>query len=146
MYRLIYKSKSIQEIDWQTVEDILHASEKGNEEHEISGLLLSTNTHFLQIIEGKYEDVNDIFMKIAKDERHNQIKLICFEVIDARLFSGWGMRGIGIFNFNKDIEKMLMDKYGEEDGSVRFPLEAWRVLSLVNDINMVQQIPSWKAS
>lgn len=146
MYRLIYKSKSIQEIEWQTVEDILHASEKGNEAHEISGLLLSTNTHFLQIIEGKYEDVNDIFMKIARDERHNQIKLICFEVIDARLFSGWGMRGIGIFNFNKDIEKMLMDKYGEEDGSIRFPLEAWRVLSLVNDINMVQQLPSWKAS
>ena len=145
MYRLIYKSKSSQPIEWQTIENILHASEKSNDEHEISGLLLSTNTHFLQVIEGKYEDVNDIFMKIAKDDRHSEIKLICFEVIDARLFSGWGMRGIGVFNFNKEIEEMLMDKYGEEEGSVRFPLEAWRVLSMVDDIHMVQKLPSWKS-
>ena len=144
MYRLIYKSKGIKEIDWETIESILHSAEKDNTEHEISGLLLSTNTHFLQILEGRYEDINDTFMKIARDDRHTDVKLISFEVTDARLFQGWGMRGIGVFNFNQDIEKMLMDKYGEEDGSVRFPLEQWRVLGMVNDINMVHNLPSWK--
>jgi len=145
MYRIIYKSKSKNPIDWKIIEDILHESEKGNDQHEITGLLLSTSTHFLQIIEGKYEDVNDIFMRIAKDDRHCEIKLIGFEVIDARLFSGWGMRGIGIFDFNVDIEKMLMKKYGEEEGSVRFPLESWQVLSMINDISMVHNLPSWKS-
>lgn len=144
MYRLIYKSKSIKEIDWETIESILHSSEKDNTEHEISGLLLSTNTHFLQILEGRYEDINDTFMKIVRDDRHTDVKLISFEVTDARLFQGWGMRGIGVFNFNQDIEKMLMEKYGEEDGSVKFPLEQWRVLAMVNDINMVHNLPSWK--
>ena len=144
MYRIIYKSKSIKPIEWQTIEDILHASEKDNTKHEISGLLLSTETHFLQILEGRYEDINDTFMKIVRDDRHTDVQLISFEVIDARLFQGWGMRGIGVFNFNTDIEKTLMDKYGEEDGSVRFPLESWRVLAMVNDINMVHNLPSWK--
>lgn len=37
-----------------------------------------------------------------------------------------------------------MDKYGEEEESVRFPLETWRVLSMVDDIHMVQKLPSWK--
>ena len=144
MYRLIYKSRSINPIEWETIESILHSSEKDNTEHEISGLLLSTNTHFLQILEGRYEDINETFMKIVKDERHTDVKLISFEVIDARLFQGWGMRGIGVFNFNTDIEKMLMDKYGMEDGSVKFPLEQWRVLAMINDINMVHNLPSWK--
>ena len=144
VYRLIYKSKGIKEIDWETIESILHCAEKDNTEHEISGLLLSTNTHFLQILEGRYEDINDTFMKIARDDRHTDVKLISFEVTDARLFQGWGMRGIGVFNFNQDIERMLMDKYGEENGSVRFPLEQWRVLAMVNDINMVHNLPSWK--
>ena len=144
MYRLIYKSRSIKPIEWETIESILHSSEKDNTEHEISGLLLSTNTHFLQILEGRYEDINETFMKIVKDERHTDVKLISFEVIDARLFQGWGMRGIGVFNFNTDIEKMLMDKYGMEDGSVKFPLEQWRVLAMINDINMVHNLPSWK--
>ena len=145
MYRLIYKSKSVAPIKWDLVEQVLHASEKGNQEHEISGVLLSTNTHFLQVMEGRYEDVNETFIKIARDNRHTEIKLIAFELIDARLFAGWGMRGIGVFDFNKDIEEMLIKKYGEEDGGVRFPLESWRVLAMIDDINMVHNLPSWKA-
>jgi hypothetical protein len=61
------------------------------------------------------------------------------------IFSGWGMRGLGVFDFNKDLEASLMEKYGEEDGSVKFPLEEWVALSLINDIRMVYQLPSWKA-
>jgi hypothetical protein len=145
MYRLIYKSTCSNEIDWPLVQSILHESEKNNQEKDISGVLLATNKHFLQVIEGKYEAVNDLFMHIVKDKRHTDLKLISFSVVDSMIFSGWGMRGLGVFDFNKDLEASLMEKYGEEDGSVKFPLEEWVALSLINDIRMVYQLPSWKA-
>jgi hypothetical protein len=144
MYRLIYRSRSTKEIDWPTVQAILHSSENQNREHDINGVLLATDTHFLQVLEGRFEDVNDTFMRIVQDSRHTDLRLISYGVIDALLFAGWGMRGIGVFDLNKDLEAKLMEKYGEEDGSVKFPLEEWMVLALIQDINMVHNLPSWK--
>ena len=145
MYRLIYKSRSVGEIDWDVVKEILHRCEKNNAENEITGVLLATDTHFLQVLEGRYEDVNRTFMRIVKDPLHNEIQLIAFSVIDSRIFSHWGMKGIGVFDLNKEVEFELMQKYGEEEGSVKFPLEEWMVLAMINDINMVHKLPNWKS-
>lgn len=145
MYRLIYKSRSKKKIDWDMVTNIMNQSSVNNEKRNLTGLLLATNTHFFQILEGRFEDINSVFMRIARDDRHDNISLISFQVIDTRLFSGWGMRGIGIFDFNKDIERELMDKYGEEEGSVRFPLEEWMGLALANDIRMIRNLPARKS-
>lgn len=145
MYRLIYKSRSKKKIDWDMVTNIMNQSSVNNEKRNLTGLLLATNTHFFQILEGRFEDINSVFIRIARDDRHDNISLISFQVIDTRLFSGWGMRGIGIFDFNKDIERELMDKYGEEEGSVRFPLEEWMGLALANDIRMIRNLPARKS-
>lgn len=144
MYRLIYKSTSSEAITWAIVESIMHSSEKNNKKSEITGALLASNSHFLQIIEGTYESVNDTFMRIIKDERHQDIKLIAFNPIDARLLNSWNMRGIGVFDFNVELEQELIAKYGEEDGEVRFPLEGWQVLAMLQDISIALDIPDWK--
>jgi hypothetical protein len=83
-------------------------------------------------------------MHIVRDPRHDDIKLISFMVVDARLFAGWGMRGIGVFDFNKQIERQLMEKYGEEAGGIRFPLEGWMALAMIYDIKMMRDLPEWK--
>ena len=62
----------------------------------------------------------------------------------ARLFGGWGMRGIGAFDFHKTIEDELKLKYGEEEGGIQFPLEEWKALAMINDIKMIGELPSWK--
>lgn len=145
MYRLIYKSRSKNKVDWETVEQIMAESTKCNEQHHLTGVLLATDTHFLQVLEGNFEDLNETFFRIAQDSRHEEMKLISYNMVDARLFSAWGMRGIGVFNFNKDIEQDLMEKYGEEDGGVKFPLEEWMALALINDIRMIGKLPDWKS-
>ncbi|ARN74818.1 BLUF domain-containing protein [Oceanicoccus sagamiensis] len=144
MYRLVYKSRSAGVIDWDTVEAIMHSSEANNDHNEISGTLLASRTHFLQIIEGKYEDVNDTFMRICHDKRHTRIQLIAFHPVDARLFDGWNMKGIGVFDFNQDIEQTMIEKYGTEEQGVKFPLEEWMVLAMVQDISLYLNIPEWK--
>jgi hypothetical protein len=144
MYRLIYKSRSVEALNWDIVRSITSASEKNNEENGITGVLLASKTHFLQAMEGNFEDVNALFRRIVRDTRHEDVSIISFSVIDARLFGGWGMRGIGAFDFNKKLEAELIGKYGDEEGGVHFPLEEWQALALINDIKMTSELPDWK--
>jgi len=72
------------------------------------------------------------------------LSIVSFSVVDARLFAGWGMRGIGAFDFNKAIEAELMEKYGQQEGGVHLPLEEWQALAMLNDIKMMQKLPDWK--
>ena len=144
MYRLIYRSRSKAKITWDLVREIMHASEVHNKEGGLSGVLLATNSHYLQVLEGPYEAVNETFMRIAGDSRHMDIKLVSFNIIDARVFESWGMLGIGVFDLNKDLENELKIKYGEEDGELLFPLDEWKVLAMVQDINLMSEQPNWK--
>lgn len=144
MYRIIYRSEPTNPLNWEKVREILVQSEHNNEEQDITGILLATEHSFLQVIEGKYETVNQLFMKIVADPRHKNIQLISFDLIDSRLFSGWGMKGLGLFDFNTDEADMLKKKYGEDNQDIHFPLESWQVLSLINDLKMVRGLPEWR--
>lgn len=144
MYRLIYKSRSSVELNWEIVHSIAKASENSNADCGVTGVLLASRTHFLQVLEGNFEDVNAVFRNIVRDKRHAELSLISFSVVDSRLFDGWTMRGIGTFDLNKSIETELMEKYGKEEGGIHFPLEEWQVLAMINDIKMTQDLPDWK--
>ena len=134
MYRLIYKSRSKTPIDWELVNSILESSQKGNTEIGISGVLLATKKHFLQIIEGSFEEVNKLYSSIVKDPRHDEVQLISFTCIENRIFESWAMHGIDVFNLNHELSEQLKSSYGEENDEVRFPTEEWKVLAMIHDI------------
>ena len=134
MYRLIYKSRSTQPIDWELVDSIIGASQEGNTELSVSGVLLATTNHFLQVLEGSYEDVNRLYCTIVKDARHHQVQLISFTCAEERIFNNWTMHGIGVFGFNEEISGPLKEKYGEEDGEVCFPTDEWKALAFIADV------------
>jgi hypothetical protein len=136
MYRLIYKSRANKEIDWDFVNKLIDKSETKNRQAEITGVLLATRSHFLQVLEGSFDDINRLFMHIARDERHDDVQLIAFSCVESRLFGGWAMHAVGVFDFNQDLIDDLVEQYGEEEGSVKFPVEDWKVLALISDLRM----------
>ena len=138
MYRLIYKSRSACEIDWALVRDILHVSEINNKRTDVTGFLLATETRFLQVLEGRFDEINETFLRIARDQRHDEICLISYGVVEERLFGDWNMRGIGVFDLNADVKGKLVKKYGEEQGGINLPRQEWRALSMISDIGMLQ--------
>ena len=144
MYRLIYKSRASEKLEWSTVEDILHVSAENNAKSAITGFLLASQTHFLQIIEGTFEEVNETFQRITRDPRHHEIRILSYEIIDARLFEFWSMKGLGLLDTNTALTKQLIRKYGEEEGGVRFPLESWLALAMIFDIRAIEDLPEWK--
>ena len=113
---------------------LIDKSEENNQDAGITGVLLATETHFLQVLEGGFDEINALFMQIVRDTRHDQVQLIAFDCVESRLFGGWTMHAIGIFEFNRDLLDDLIEQYGEEDGSVRFPVEEWKVLALISDL------------
>ena len=137
MFRLIYKSRSSQPIDWDFVNQLIGSSESRNEKVGITGVLLATRSHFLQVLEGDFDEINRLFMRIARDERHDEVQLISFGAVETRLFGGWAMHAIGIFDFNSSLIDDLKSQYGEQDGSVCFPVEDWKVLALISDLRVV---------
>jgi hypothetical protein len=144
MYRIIYQSRSVEPLTWEIVRSITAVSEKNNEAAGVTGVLLASRKHFLQALEGRFEDVNAVFRRIARDDRHDELNLVGFSLIDARLFGGWGMRGIGTFDFNLQLENDLKRKYGEINGGIKLPLEEWQALAMLNDIKMTHELPDWK--
>lgn len=136
MYRLIYKSRANQRIDWTMVTELVNKSEEKNQDAGITGVLLATDTHFLQVLEGGFDEVNELFMHIVRDTRHDHVQLIAFDCVESRLFGGWAMHAVGVFDFNQELIDDLTGQYGEEEGGVRLPVEDWKVLAMISDLRM----------
>jgi hypothetical protein len=141
MYRLIYKSKASVPISKENLRDILYTSLEKNRFDGVNGALIATHSHFLQFLEGDFEDVNETFFRIVKDPRHLDIKLVSFGPVEKALFSQWSMKGFGIFNLNRELENKLKQQYGEEDNGVFLPTEEPDALLLLSDIEIIKKTP-----
>lgn len=102
------KSRSVTRLDWDPGPERLRDSQQFNQECKISGVPLASHSHFLRILEGRYEDVNAALRKILRYTLHPDFYHVEFSVTDYRLFSAWAMRGIGIFDINEDLEQGLV--------------------------------------
>ena len=146
VYRLIYKSESTVPMNWHTVGKILATSTRNNDREGLTGTLLVGKRNFLQVLEGDFAAVNAAFARIVRDPRHRLVQLVSFEVVEARMFDEWQMRGVGLFEFDPPVSRALMEKYGEDDGNIRFPEVGWQALALIRDIFALEELPEWKES
>ena len=129
---LVYKSHCKGLANWDLVNSILASSSRNNPENDITGVLVATETHFLQILEGEFEALNATFERIARDTRHDTVQLISFTEIEERQFADWAMHGIGLFDLNRELKSRLCSKFGEDNGNIRLPSTANEVMDLLN--------------
>ena len=62
-----------------------------NAEFGITGLILSGNNFYLQVLEGKREYVNQLYRNIVNDKRHTSCTLLRYTDIKTRDFADWSM-------------------------------------------------------
>jgi hypothetical protein len=132
LHLLIYKSRSKDLADWDLVNSILESSTRNNPENDITGALVATETHFLQVLEGEFEALNATFERIARDNRHDTLQLISFTEINERQFADWAMHGIGLFDLNQELKTRFCSQFGEENGNFRIPSTAHEAIELLN--------------
>ena len=137
---LVYKSRCEDVADWDLVNSILTSSSHNNPKNGLTGLLVATKTHFLQVLEGEFEALNATFERISRDKRHVALQMISFTVIKERQFADWAMHGIGLFDLNPELKSRLCAKFGEENGNFGLPSTAHAVEDLLNILLNEQQL------
>lgn len=80
----------------QENQDIQQSSWANNTDTDVTGLLVATNRHFIQILEGDAVRINALFESIKTDARHTRVELKASRLIEKRMFGGWAMNVIQI--------------------------------------------------
>ncbi|MFI8378911.1 BLUF domain-containing protein [Leeuwenhoekiella sp. NPDC079379] len=88
-YYLVYVSDSSKPSNNEIVNDILNNVANWNSNLHISGFLVYKGGNYLQLLEGKKEDVLRLFNKILKDGRHKNVTQILEDESPNRLFNDY---------------------------------------------------------
>lgn len=83
----------------EEIQKILAACKRNNKEKDVTGVLLYSDTHFVQYLEGQYGKISSLYDKIKLDNRHKNAIMINTAPIKERSFPSWQM---GARKFNND--------------------------------------------
>ena len=88
---VIYASAATRQFEIADLSALLQAARQHNHAHGLTGMLLYTDGSFFQVLEGSPDAVKDLYSRIIKDRRHNQVTKIVAEAIPSRSFADWTM-------------------------------------------------------
>ena len=91
LIQLIYASRPFG-FDNATLNAILIEARLSNPRHEITGALICRADIYLQLLEGPDTAVEATFARIARDDRHLEVKVFYRMPAAKRLFPEWAMR------------------------------------------------------
>lgn len=124
--QLVYVSNRRPSCTQQEIDKILDACTKNNPSLGITGVLLYTDTKFIQLVEGDAKVVTGLYDKIKLDPRHSNTMMISYGPIREKSFPSWhmGTKRVGSkeVEFGTDItpeDKAIFGKIlngGEENG------------------------------
>jgi hypothetical protein len=88
---LVYVSTRKRNCTDEEIEKILAACRTNNGPLDITGVLLYSETRFIQYVEGKSTALTSLYDKIKKDARHEKVVMISYNPITERIFPSWQM-------------------------------------------------------
>lgn len=91
LYELIYVSFAVRPMGTAELTDMLDEFRVFNGAHGITGLLVYHRQEFMQLLEGEWGEVQALFDRIRRDDRHQQVHTLWEGALDARAFDGWSM-------------------------------------------------------
>lgn len=108
MKRVTYISRLASPLSVEEIKEIGIVSSDNNQRAGITGFLVYFNKLFFQVIEGNDKKVDQLFEKIRKDPRHQDIIRLKTEYeIGQRLFPTWSMRTINLEESVDDLVRPI---------------------------------------
>ena len=98
LYQLVYTSTKNKSCDEKEIQKILESCKKNNPSKEITGVLLHSDEHFIQYLEGS-KDIINLYDLIKNDSRHSRPVLLSYGLLKERIFPTWHM---GYKNISRD--------------------------------------------
>jgi hypothetical protein len=107
--QLVYVSNRKSTCTQSEIDKILASCKKNNPALDITGVLLFSDTKFIQLVEGEAKIIMDLYDKIKKDPRHSNPMMISYNPISEKTFPSWHMASKNILknevDFKTDISK-----------------------------------------
>ncbi|MBZ9729422.1 BLUF domain-containing protein [Salegentibacter sp. JZCK2] len=88
---LAYVSRQSHVLTDKDLKELLTKSRNNNSAIEVTGMLIYFHGSFIQYLEGKEENIDWLYNKIAKDKRHHSVTELDSGFSDERAFSDWSM-------------------------------------------------------
>jgi CheY-like chemotaxis protein len=135
VYRLTYCSRPCPEVladPAKALSDILMAAYDFNGTHNITGALLFCDAWFVQTLEGPQEALDQLYVRIKADGRHEQLKRMDAAPAGVRMFSDWNM--LGMIRTELEISKFLNET--NFDPTV---LDETQILALISNIASIEK-------
>ncbi|WP_093411154.1 BLUF domain-containing protein [Salegentibacter flavus] len=85
----------------------MQASNEFNNSHDITGVLLYSETNFFQLIEGEEKEIKDLYSRIEKDPRHRNIIKFVDKPVIRPAFDGFISKIITDATNDSDLKKYL---------------------------------------
>jgi len=95
--------------------NILTTSRHSNSQHGITGFLSYKKGHYLQVIEGRDDAVNQLYANICRDTRHKSVVIICDVAIRQRYFTGWDLKLIPFCEKDNEFVSFMDDNVSGKD-------------------------------
>jgi hypothetical protein len=91
MHQIIYMSQAKESTTVSSLVVILMQARSLNERHNITGILVYGQKQFMQLIEGEEAAVTELYERIARDPRHQNVFKLADKAIEERTFAQWSM-------------------------------------------------------
>lgn len=135
LYRLVYTSFRKPKCDDGEIKKILDSCKRNNPKRNITGILMHSDSRFIQYIEGGESAVLELFELISEDGRHTSVNQRNFESISERVFPSWemGYKDVPAKELQFDTEATIADKEAFKfliKGELDFSNNGMRILQL----------------
>lgn len=91
LFHLGYVSTQTRPLSRDEILSMLVYVREHNHACGVTGVLLHREGSFFQVLEGREEDVRNIFARVTHDTRHERIELLFEEPMEEREFPDWRM-------------------------------------------------------
>ena len=91
LFQLVYTSKRKHDCSDEEIDKILSSCKKNNPSKNITGVLLYSDTMFIQYLEGSSQEILALYDIIKEDSRHERSVMISYGPLKARAFPDWHM-------------------------------------------------------
>jgi len=143
--RLVYKSLATAEVvSNPMLRELEQQAVAANTQRDITGLLVLTGNVFVQVLEGDALELTSLFSKIACDGRHRAVELLSVRAVDRRLFEGWSMRAVDLYDLPGEKRALMAAKYEGKDGMILVPDDEPLVSAFLLDAKFVCSSSPWQ--
>jgi hypothetical protein len=107
---LTYTSLARLDLQASDIEAIHRTAREVNALEGITGLLIFNGTHFLQIIEGAPDAIDDLVERLRRDPRHQGVEIRDERQVDERSFPDWSMELVKVSGSYFEAKDSVADR------------------------------------